>query len=414
MVWLVFFTFFVISLITNIFGPLIPDIITGFHLSLAAAAFLPFSLFAAYGLLSIPAGFAAERAGEKQTMTACLVLSFAGSLLFAAFPTYTVAVATLFAIGGSFAALQVVINPLLRVAGGEEHFAYNSTLAQLIFCAASFLSPFLYTAVVETPGRGGASAWLRALVHLAPAAMPWVALYWLFAAISLAMAAVVVLSRFPRVERTEGERAGTLSMYRDLLRRPVVLLYFTSVFLYVGTEQGVANWMSEFLRRYHGYDPHTVGAAAVAWFWGAMVAGCFAGMLLLKLFDSRGVLFAFSAVALASLTAALFDGAAVSRLAFPAIGLFASVMWPIIISLALNSVSEHHGPLSGIFCAAIAGGAVWPELIGALADAAGLRLGMCLLYLSMGWVLSVSFWARPLVGNATIRRRTGRQKVGIE
>ncbi len=406
MVWLVFLTFFVISLITNIFGPLIPDIIAGFHLSLAAAAFLPFSLFAAYGALSIPAGFAAERAGEKRTMTACLVVSFAGSLLFAVFPTYAVAVATLFAVGGSFAALQVVINPLLRVAGGEEHFAYNSTLAQLIFCAASFLSPFLYTMVVETPGRSRAAQWLHALAGLAPAALPWVALYWLFAAVSLLMAAVVVLSRFPRVERTEGERAGTLAMYRELLRRPVVLLYFTSVFLYVGSEQGVANWMSEFLRRYHGYDPHTVGAAAVAWFWGGMVAGCGAGMLLLKLFDSRAVLFGFSAGALACLTAALFGGAAVSRLAFPAVGLFASVMWPIIIALALNSVAEHHGPLSGIFCAAIAGGAVWPELIGGLADAAGLRRGMCLLYVSMGWVLAVSLWARPLVNNATVRRRT--------
>lgn len=415
MVWLVFITFFVISLITNIFGPLIPDIITSFHLSLAAAAFLPFSLFAAYGAFSIPAGFAAERAGEKRTMTACLAVSFAGSLIFALFPSYMVAVATLFAVGGSFAALQVVINPLLRVAGGEEHFAYNSTLAQLIFCAASFLSPFLYTAVVETPGRGAAAGWmgaLKALVALAPAGLPWVALYWIFAAVSLAMAAVVVVSRFPPVERTEGERAGTLAMYGELLRRPVVILYFVSVFLYVGTEQGVANWMSEFLRRYHGYDPHTAGAAAVAWFWGGMVVGCFAGMLLLKLFDSRAVLLAFSTGALACLTAALFGGAAVSRLAFPAIGVFASVMWPIIISLALNSVSEHHGPLSGIFCAAIAGGAVWPELIGAAADAAGLRWGMCLLYVSMGWVLSVSLWARPLVNNATVRRPNAERKLG--
>ncbi len=241
-------------------------------------------------------------------MTACLVVSFAGSLLFAVCPTYAMAVATLFAVGGSFAALQVVINPLLRVAGGEEHFAYNSTLAQLIFCAASFLSPFLYTVVVETPERRGAAGWLGALVGLAPAALPWVTLYWLFAALSLVMAAVVVLSRFPRVERTAGERAGTLSMYGELLRRPVVLLYFTSVFLYVGTEQGVANWISEFLRRYHGYDPHTVGAAAVAWFWGSMVAGCLAGMLLLKLFDSRAVLLAFSAGA-----HGVPDGGAVGR-----------------------------------------------------------------------------------------------------
>jgi len=39
--------------------------------------------------------------------------------------------------------LQVAINPLLRVAGGEEHFAFNSVLAQLVFGLASFISPQL-------------------------------------------------------------------------------------------------------------------------------------------------------------------------------------------------------------------------------------------------------------------------------
>ena len=409
MVWLVMLTFFVISLITNIFGPLIPDIITGFHLSLTAAAFLPFCFFIAYGALSIPAGFEAERSGEKRVMMVSFLLAFAGAITFAALPRYGVAVASLFVIGGSFAALQVVINPLLRVAGGEEHFAYNSTLAQFVFGAASFLSPYLYSAIVETPGRSSAPTVLRGLVSLAPPGLPWVSLYWVFAFASLLMTAVIVLSRFPRVERTPDEQAGTIAMYRDLLRQPVVVLYFISVFLYVGSEQGTANWISEFLARYHRFDPHTVGAAAVAWFWGLMTAGCFAGMLLLKFFDSRKVLFAFSVGAIVSLTVALFGSGGAARFAFPIIGLFASVMWPVIISLALNSVSVHHGPFSGILCAAIMGGAVMPLLIGAVADALGLRAGMCLLYVTFGWILGVSVWARPLISNETIRNKSSRQ-----
>ena len=137
---LVFLTFFVISLISNVFGPIIPDVISGFQVSLTAAAFLPFCFFVAYGVMSVPAGFLLERWGEKGVMTASFLLAFAGALLFALFPAYRVAVFSLFAIGASVAALQVAINPLLRVAGGEEHFAFNSTLAQFIFGIASFLS----------------------------------------------------------------------------------------------------------------------------------------------------------------------------------------------------------------------------------------------------------------------------------
>jgi fucose permease len=125
-------------------------------------------------------------------------------------------------------------------------------------------------------------------------------------------------------------------------------------------------------------------------------------MGLLKLFDSRKVLIGTSIGAVLCLTAALFGPANVSVLAFPAIGLFASVMWPILISLGLNSVSEHHGPFAGILSTAIMGGAVVPVIIGRIGDHFGLRSGVAFLYLTFGCVLSVGFWARPLISNATV------------
>jgi fucose permease len=137
MVGLVFLIFFVMSLLTNVLGPLVPDIIGSFGVSLAAAALLPFSFFIAYGVMSIPAGFLIERHGEKPVMVSAFLFGAAGALSFAFHPSYTVAVISLFVMGGSMATLQVAINPLLRVSGGEEHFAFNSTFAQLIFGSAS-------------------------------------------------------------------------------------------------------------------------------------------------------------------------------------------------------------------------------------------------------------------------------------
>jgi len=94
-------------------------------------------------------------------------------------------------------------------------------------------------------------------------------------------------------------------------------------------------------------------------------------MILLKFFDSRRVLGAFSIGALTCLSLALFGPASVAQVAFPCMGLFASVMWPIIISLAMNSVLEHPGVLAGILCTGIMGGAVMPLLIGQVADSFG-------------------------------------------
>ncbi len=61
---------------------------------------------------------------------------------------------------------------------------------------------------------------------------------------------------------------------------------------------------------------------------------------------------------------ALTGSSQMALIGFPIVGLFISVMYSIIVSLALNSVKEHHGSLSGILCTGIAGGAVIPFFVG--------------------------------------------------
>jgi fucose permease len=403
LVAVVFFVFFVISFITNIIGPLVPDIIAGFHVSYTMAAVLPFAFFIAYGVMSIPAGFAVQRWGEKKLMVASFVSATLGAAGFAAFPSYSVAVTSLFVIGAGMAVLQVAINPLLRVAGGEEHFAFNSAFAQFIFGAASYVSPLVFKDLMShlDPAHRDLTGLYAVLRSITTPELPWVSIYWIFAVIAGVCVIVTTSLRLPKVERTAEESAGTLSMYRQLLRNPYVWLYFLAIIAYVGCEQGTADWMSPFLERYHHVDPHKGGADAVAYFWGLMTAGCLLGMGLLKLFDSRRVLIGFSIGALCMLSLALFGSAEISRLAFPCIGFFASIMWPTLVSLGLNSVPQHHGPFAGILCSGIMGGALVPFVIGWLGDHFGLRFGMLFLYVTFGFVLSVGVWARPLISNAT-------------
>jgi len=407
LVALIMLTFFVISLLTNIVGPLVPDIIKSFDLSLTLVALLPFAFFIAYGVMSIPSGMLLERTREKPVMIGAFVLALAGALLFATLPRYPTAIVSLFLIGAGMAALQVAINPLLRAAGGEEHYAFNSVLAQLFFGGASFLSPFIYTYFVRNIGRpGGEGKPLVGLMSkLVPPALPWVSVYWVFAVLVVVMIAVLAVVRFPVVVRKEEERSGAWATHKALFKSRTVILYFFGIFAYVGTEQGVANWISQFLVTYHGYDPQTVGAAKVALFWGLMTVGGVLGLFLLKLIDSRKVLLGFTAAAIVFLTLALFGPGPLALVMFPLMGFAAAVMWPVIFSLALNSVSSHHGSFSGILCTGIIGGALVPLLVGRLGDAFGLRQGMFVLYLTLGYILSIGVWARPLIVNETIALR---------
>ena len=402
MVGLILLTFFVISFLTNIIGPLVPEIIEDFDLSLTLVALLPFAFFIAYGVMSIPAGILIERYAEKKVMILAFGVAFFGALLFSLMPEYRIAVLSLFLIGTGMAMLQVAINPLLRVSGGEEHFAFNSLIGQLFFGAASFLSPLVYSYLVLNMGSSDNGWFLATLSSLVPDSLPWVSLYWLFAMVSLLMMVIIAASKFPEVIKNEDEKVGALQTHLDLLKDKKVILFFLGIFTYVGTEQGVANWMSEFLSTYHGYDPQTVGASAVSTFWGLMTAGTVLGLFLLKVMDSRKVLILFTSIVLVCLALALFGSANVSRISFQAIGFFIAVMWPIIFSLALNSIEEHHGSFSGILVTGIAGGAIVPLIVGSLGDIFGLRIGMFFLFIAYGYILSIGFWAKPIITNKTI------------
>jgi fucose permease len=399
-VGLVFLIFFVISFLTNILGPLVPDIIDSFHLSLGLAGFLPFSFFVAYGIMSIPAGILIEKYNEKFVLIFSFILAFGGAILFVFFTSFSVALLSLFTIGLGMAMLQVVINPLLRTAGGEEHFAFNSVLAQVFFGLASFLSPLLYSYLVQNIHTSKSNALLDILNKLVPVRLEWVSLYWVFAVVVLLMIIVIWAIKFPKVKLQEDEKIGTFANFKELLKNRYTILFFFGTFTYVGTEQGIANWISKFLQLYHNQNPETAGASTVSWFWGLMTVGCLLGLVLLKIFDSRKVLCLFVAGAMISLTVALFGSTRAALIAFPLCGFFASVMWSIVISLGLNSVSAHHGTLAGILCTGIIGGAVVPLIIGALSDWIGLKTAMFLLYITLGYLFSMGIWAKPLVNNA--------------
>jgi len=365
-----------------------PIIIRAFGLSFGLAGFLPFSFFLAYGVISIPAGMMVERFGARAILLGAFALNLLGCAAIAWLPSYLVVIGGLFVIGLGMAMLQVVINPLTRTAGGEAHFAFFSVMGQLVFGAASFVSPLAFAALMA---RGNEA--------------PWVTFYGAFAAVFVF---VIVLTRvlpLPSVELKDDERAGTRQLYWQLLSDRQVRLFFLGIVAYVGTEQSLANWMSQFLSTYHGLSPTVEGAHAVAMFWGLMSVGCLLGLLLLRLFDSRVVLAMFSVAAIVCIALALFGPARVAVQAFPAAGFFLSVMFSIVFSLALNSLPRHHGAFSGILCTGILGGALLPLLVGLLGDWLGLRAALTVLFATVGYVLSVSFWARPLIRNETVTLR---------
>lgn len=409
---MVLIIFFAISFITNIIGPLFPSLISDFNISLSLAGFLPFAFFAAYGVMSIPSALLLKKYSEKPVLLAAFIMSFLGSLLFVIVPTFTMAILSLFLIGTGMAMLQVAINPLLRVSGGKENFAFYSVLAQLIFGAGAALSPLVYSSIVQSmTEKNFESIVTSLLIYIVPEGMLWLSMYWLFALISIMMIVMIIVIKLPKVELNTDEKVGAWQVNYQLLKNKTVILFFIGIAAYVGTEQGVANMISLFLQRYHQLNPLIEGAQVVSDFWLMLTVGCLFGLAMLKVTDSRLVLKLFSALAIMALTFALFGSVDIALVAFPMVGFFLSVMWSVIFSLALNSISQHHGSLAGILCTGIVGGGLATPLIGLLSDFSGdLRVGMLVVYITLIYIFFIGFWAKPIVANKTIKLYSNKAK----
>lgn len=405
---LIMLFWFVISFITNIMGPLIPDIIANFKLShLGLAAFIPTSFFLAYAVMSIPAGILTEKLSQKTVLLIGFSLPFIGSLLFALNPSFNALMISSFIIGLGMAMLQTVINPLTRIAGGEDNFAFFSVMGQLFFGAASFVSPFLYTYLVRSLSLPDEPKnwFVQQLAGITPPGLPWVSLYWIFCLWLLIIIILVFAVRFPAIQLQDDEKSGSADSYKTLLKNKYVYLFFLAILSYVATEQGIANWVSQFLKDYHGLNPQLQGAEIVGLFWGLMSVGCLVGLIALKLFDSQRVLRVSAILSIVLLLISLTGSTAVVMVTFPALGFTISVMFSIIMSLGLNSVSIHHGSFAGILCTGIVGGAIGPLVIGSLADMIGLKFALLTLLVPLSYILSLSFWAKPLIKNKTVKLR---------
>ena len=249
LVVLIFLIFFAISFLTNILGSINPNVTDSFSLNGTMTGLLPFSFFIAYALMSIPSGMIVQKYDEKKSLVFAWILALTGAIIFSLFPSFPVFLGSLFLIGCGMALLQVIIYPLLRVAGGETHFAFNSVFAQLVFGAASFLSPFVYSYLVTQLNNPSAADgfFIRFISYLTPDQLPWVSIYWIFTLVSFLMVTVIVLSHIPKIVRKEDEIVGAWETHVELFKQKPVLLFFLGIFAYVGTEQGIANWISEFL-----------------------------------------------------------------------------------------------------------------------------------------------------------------------
>ena len=374
--------YFTYSLITNIPGVLLPYWKDSFHLSSMVLTFLGSVFFMAYGLTSFPQGVLLDKFGNKKMFLFGIGLVFLGSIVFAIFPEYVVGLFSLFVIGIGVTALQMVSNLLVKeIDEDETKYSRNLTLTQ-IFCGVGGLGGgFLIGFLIKDLG------------------FHWQSIYYVFSILAMIVAVWVFLTNIPEAHDKHGEKPTT-NDYINLVKNPLMIMFAMGIFVYVGIEVGVATWISTFLVDKFDMMKSTA-AMVVGLYWGFLALGRFAGGILLTYLNTSKALLLYAIGAFISLTLAVVaPDKMVSAICFILVGFFASIMFPSIFSLCVNSFDKkEEGAVAGILCTTIVGGAVTAPVIGFLDKLTSLPIALIIVgVLSFGYIGFIGLKTLPKKG----------------
>jgi FHS family L-fucose permease-like MFS transporter len=378
LVVLVVLLFFAWGFATVLIDSLVPKLKGVFALSYTQVMLTQFSFFIGYFVFSIPAGFVLSRIGYIRGAILGLAVMVCGCLLFspaAASGLFAAFLLALFVMSAGITLLQVVANPFIAELGPEASSSSRLTLAQAFNSLGTTIGPWVGAILILSGGVTINAA------HLTPAGLAAVritqahAVQVPFLIIAAGLTVVAILFWLMRQSAAPPVSAqmASLGALWALRNQTRLLLGALAIFVYVGAEVSIGSMMTNYLMQ-----PSTLGLVAeragklVSLYWGGAMVGRFVGSYVLSRARPGLVL---ASCAICGCVLVLVSSQSVGLAAavtLVAVGLFNSIQFPTIFALASENLGEEKPNGSALLCMAIVGGAIIPEITGAVADASTL------------------------------------------
>ena len=406
--------FAMIAFVTNLCTPMATIIKNQGEISNVLAQIGNYGNFVAYLVMGIPAGMLIAKFGYKKTALIGLAIGILGIAiqwysgqienpkenLGLVFGVYLVGA---FIAGFCMCILNCVVNPMLNILGGGGN-AGN----QLIQTGGVFNSTAAVCCYIL----------MGALISDATKAKISDATPALMIALGIFVLAFIIIA-MTKIEEPE-QAPVEVSLIKGAMSHRHFALGALAIFLYMGIEVGVPNFVQQYLTNEMMIPAGTVGML-VAVYWFMMLIGRFVGasiggkvssrtmittvsiatlvLVLFGMFAPTDVLVAFPGVDWGSLTV-VWQDVPVGIFAFLLVGLCTSVMWGGIFNMAVEGLGKYTAIASGIFMTMVFGCAVMMFIKASVADAVG--------YIQSYWV--VVFCAAYLLFYALVGSRVSKRE----
>ncbi len=384
--------FFMWGSITSLNDVLIPHLKAVYSLSYKQAALVQVWFFGAYFLVSLPAGFYVRSFGYQKGAITGLVIAAAGCALFypAATNGYFFFLFAFFIMAAGITVLQVAANPYVAVLGPAKTSSSRLTLTQAFnslgtFLAPTYIGPLILGGVtfVGAAELATYSEDLRAAYKATEAASVQ-GPYLVVAAALLVLAVVFAFIKLPKIATSTTTETKTLvesiaHIKQGVKENPHLALGVLGIFLYVGAEVSIGSYFINFvgLNEITGMNASD-SSQYLGKYWLCAMIGRFIGFGVMRFVRAGLVLSVCATACILLVLFATFTTGHAAMWALIGVGLFNSIMFPTIFTMALHKLGNFTSQGSGLLCMGIVGGAIVPYMQGALADTVGLQLSFLL------------------------------------
>ena len=368
--------FFAWGFITSLVDPLVAAVKGIFQLSNLEAQLSASAFFIAYAVMSLPAAVLLSRKKAVGTVLIALGLRVAGCmimLLAANIAVYMLVLLGLFVLASGITILQVAANPLAAALGPPERSHFRLTFSQTFNSLGTFIGPYLGAVLflkgVEVKHGEALTDEVRQASLLGiDRAFFWIAGLIILIGFIIWMGRRVISSAAPEAP-AETARRGVVATFRDAASSKWALFGGLAIFLYVGAEVAIGTQMAFFLNSDRVWGvPLEDAAKYVSFYWGGAMVGRLIGSGLLTRFPAPALLTVFTGIACAMCVYAFAIGGVSAGFVCIAIGLFNSIMFPVIFTITLERSTASEEATSGFLCFSIVGGAAIPPLVGLVSD----------------------------------------------
>jgi len=336
-----------------------------FALNDTLANLMPFMVFLWFLVFSVPTGILMNKIGRRKTVILSLIVTVVALMVpLVSYSFFVMLIAfSLLGIGNTL--MQVSLNPLVSNIVSGNKLASTLTFGQFVKAIASFLAPII-------------AGW--AAIRFGD----WKILYPIFSII--AIVAAVTLS-FTKIDEKPVEHRSTFGDCFALLKDPYILMLFLGIMVHVGIDVGINTTAPKLLIERVNMPLSQAGYATSIYFLMRTI-GALSGSFILAHYSARKF-FHISVVLIVVAVIGLFFGysSAAIFLFVALIGYGNSNVFSIMFSQSLLHLPERNNEISGLMIMGLAGGAVFPLLMGVASDVlnsqtgAVIILAVCVSYL---------------------------------